>query len=263
MKNLSFGAMQAVYYLESKYVIDSEDNYCSVFNSKLQVNALYEREKGRYRFFVDRSNVFLDTKPVRKKTDMIIHEVGNSLYPLYLDVSPFLRIMNVSNFEEVKIRRQNRINSLLSENPSDDLEQYIRLSGKNLSDRKSFINSLYQDVFFNLYFRNIFTPTNDDEVRLMQWRNFPQPGMNQSYLYTVKSMEDKKVHLTGEVMRVNPDGNGTFDIEYKLGNEGEIRRIDGEIETFWERKSYIKRLSLKAETVKTGKPFLESVIVDD
>jgi hypothetical protein len=262
MEKLSFEAMQAVYYLESEYLIGNEVNYCSAFNSKLRINALYEKGKDRYRFFVDRSDVFLNGKPVRKRMDKIIYEIGKSLYPLYLVVSPFLRIMDVSNFEEVKIRRQNCADKLLNENPSDDLVRYIRLSGKNLSDNKSFINSLYQDVFFNLYFRNIFTQTADNEVRLMQWQNFPKSGMNNSYLYTVKSMEDKKVHLAGEVMKVDPDSNGAFSMEYKLGNEGEIRSIDGEIETSWERKNYIKRLSVKAETVKAGRPFLESVIID-
>lgn len=255
--------MQAVYYLESKYVINNEVNYCSVFNSKLRVNALYEREKDRYRFFVDRSDVFLDRKPVSKKMDKVIHEMGNSLYPLYLVVSPFLRIVDVSNFEEVKVRRQNCANDLLSENPSDDLTRYIRLSEKNLSDSKSFINSLYQDVFFNLYFRNIFTATSDDEVRLMQWRNFPRHGMNQSYLYAVKNIADKEVRLTGEIMKIDPESNGTLNIEYKLGDEGEIRNIVGEIEASLEKKNYIKQFSLKAETVKTGKPFLENVVIDE
>lgn len=263
MEKLVFGVLQAVYNLESRYMIDNEVNYCSVFNSTLSVKASYEKEKNYYRFIVNRSNVFLDRKRPVKKMDKIINEIGNSLYPLCLEVSPFLQIIDVTNIEEIKVRRHSCTTRLLNENPSDDLKEYIRLSEKILSDRKSFINSLYQDVFFNLYFRNIFIPTSDDEVQLMQWRNFPLHGMNQSFLYTIKNIEEKQVHLAGEVMKIVPESNGTFDIEYKVGDEGEIYSIGGEVETNYDKRNYIKRLSLRAESIKTGSSFLESVIIDE
>ena len=37
-------------------------------------------------------------------------------------------------------------------------------------------------------------------------------------------------------MKIDPDSNGTLAIEYELGDESEIRHIDGKIETFWREK---------------------------
>ena len=263
MERLLFGSMQAGYRIESKYIIDSEENDCSTYSSKLQVSAQYEKEKDNYTFILNRSEALLNGKPAGKLMDRIMCEAGSSLYPLHLRVSPHLWILDVLNFNEIKQRWQQCAGDWMAKAPSPELERYFRFSEKNLANSKTLITSLYRDTFCNLYFRDIFTPTGDDEVRLIRWQNFPEREMDQSYLYQIKPEEANRIRLSGEIMKIVPEHNGTFDTVYETGDQGEIQRIKGQIESEWEGTLYMKQWTLETETGQIAKQGYKSLILDE
>jgi len=183
--------------------------------------------------------------------DRMMLEAGNSYYPLHLLVSPRLGILDVVNFSQVKERWQVCARSLQERMPSPETARYFRFSAENMANSKTFIASLYRNAFYKIYFRNIFTPTKKDEVRLMLWDNFPEREMNQSYLYEVKPIGEDRVHLWGDIMQIAPEQNGAYDSTYETGSLGEIRSIAGEVSTKWKGSRYTKRLQLTADTLKT------------
>jgi hypothetical protein len=193
----------------------------------------------------------LNSKPAEKLMDRIMCEAGASLYPVHLRVSPKLWIQEVMNFDEVKQRRQTCIRNWLEKTPSSELERYARFSEKNMANRKSFISSLYNDVFYNLYFRDIYTPTVNDEVRLIRWSNFPERETEQSYLYSIKQDGASFIRLSGELMKIVPEHNGKMETMYEMGDEGEIRRITGKIEFEVEEHVYMKQFVLETEMNET------------
>ena len=254
--------MQAVYRMESNYIIDSEENYGPVFGSKIHIAAQYDKGKDIYTFIINQTEALLDGKPAEKLMDRIMHEAGCSYYPLFLSVSPRLWILDVPNFKEVKLLRQECAGNLRKKMPSPELERYFRFSEKNMENSKTFIASLYRNSFYKLYFRDIFTPAAKDEVRLIHWPNFPSRDTDRSCWYRVNPVEANKIRLSGQIMKIAPEHNGTFEAVYETGPDGEIRRINGKIETRVENKSYIKRLSLDAETSGTRKD-TGSLIVEE
>jgi len=255
--------MQIGYRIESKYIMDSEENYCSTFSSKLHVVARYEKERDSYTFILNRSEVLLNGKPAEKLMDRVMCEMGNCLYPLHLRVSPRLWVSDVLNFNEIKQRRQQCADDWKAKASSDELERYFWFSKKNTADSKTLIASLYRDTFFNLYFRDIFTPTEDDDVRTICWQNFPVRETDQSYFYRINPEGVNRFRLSGEIMQIKPEHNGTFDTVYETGDGGEIRRIKGRIESDREGTRYRKQWTLETETVQVAKRDHKSLISDE
>jgi hypothetical protein len=155
------------------------------------------------------------------------------------------------NFSDIVEKWGKNALELQQRMPSPELERYLRFAENNLADSRKFIASLYRNAFYKLYFRDIFTPTAKDEVRLIRWDNFPQREMNQSYLYQVASTNENETCLSGEIMKIVPEHNGTYESTYTTGTSGEIIRISGRIATELEGIRFIKHIQLASETVST------------
>ena len=261
MERLSLTTLSAEYNVESKYIIQSEEHYCSSFGSNIQLNAIYNTEDGNYHFTIKRSRVLLNGAKPSKLMDRLICETGDTLYPLTLKVSPLLEILDVFNFDEIKQRRQECVKSIAEKYPSYPVQQYIRMAEKNFAGKKAFIRSLYQDSFFNLYFRDIYTITPDNEAKTILWVNFPKREMNRTYLYQVKQVDDLQISTAGKVMKIIPEMEGDYDMTYVIGKHGEIHSINGTITSSNDRKDYIKQLSVNQIKLKTSTAKWESIIL--
>jgi len=135
------------------------------------------------------------------------------------------------------------------------------MSKNNVFDRRSLISSLYHDTFFNIYFRNVYTPTQDDEALPMIWVNFPEREMNRTYLIQIAPMTGNKVEISGNVMQIVPGQEGFCKVDYELGNQGEICYISGKVESGHHKKSYTKQFIVEAQNLKTDHHFTENVIL--
>lgn len=260
---MSFDSLRAIYRMHTLYTVDGGESYSSTFSSRMHLTAASSKEVGVYHFVVNRSEVLLNDKPADKLMDRIMHEAGCSLYPLSLIVSARLAILDVANYEEVKARWENVAAAILKKYPSPQIERYVRLSQKNMATRQAFVRTLYKDTFFNVYFRDIYTLTEKDEGRLIRWQNFPERETDQSYLYEVKRVGDKEVRLAGEIMKIIPGHNGTYDTTYTSGDKGEIHQIDGKIETSWQNRNYVKQLSVKADFIHVDTPDTGNLILSE
>lgn len=261
MKGLSFKSLSAQYIVNNTYIVGTEENYHSNFCCRYHINILYNDISCYYNFKIYRSDIRIDEKPVRKLMDRIIMEIGESIYPLSIIVSPNLEILDILNFKEIKERWHDCTKNLLEKYPSRQLERYVNMSKKNVSDIPSCINSLYKDTFFNVYFRDIYTPTEEDEALPILWNNFPRREMNQTYLCQVNPMKEHNICITGDIMQIVPSYEGYCTMDYELGKKGEIQDISGKIRCKYKTETYIKQISVKEENLKIDNHFAENVIL--
>ena len=262
MEKLSLTSLSADYGIESKYIIQSEERYCSSFKSSIQIKATDNRSDENYHFTVNRSEVLLNGEKASKLMDRIIYEMGNTLYPVSLKVSPLLAVLDVLNFDEIRLRRQKQIEDITKKYPSNNtVQQYIRMAAKNFTDKNAFIRSLYRDSFFNLYFRDIYTTTPEDEAKAILWVNFPKREMNRTYLYQVKPIDDSQIITAGKVMKIIPELDWSYDMTYTIGKCGEIHSINGKVTGSYNRKDYIKQLTVNQINLKTNTAKWESIIL--
>jgi hypothetical protein len=252
MEKLSFDSLRADYKVCSEYIIQTEEHYCSSFDCTLNITALYNTADENYEFIINRSNVLINGKEATKLMDKIICEIGNALYPLRLKVSPLLCILNVMNFHEIIHRRKKCIEKLTDKYPAYQIERHIMESGKNFSGEQKFIHALYQNVFFNLYFRDIYTPAQTDEAFPILWANFPKRGMNRTYLYQIKAIDESQINTVGEIMKVLPEQQGHYDMMYEIGKYGEIHAVKGKITGTDNTKEYIKQVCVESFNLKTN-----------
>ena len=246
--------------MESQYAID--DKLCSSFKCNISLEASYEKEHDFYYFRLDRRKVLLNNRKPEKLMDRIVYEIGNSLYPLKLKVSPYLQIVNVDNLKEIYSRWKACTEKSLQKNDTEQLRKYIRIAGANFFGKEQFIESLYRDTFVKLYFRDIYKQTAENERKLIRWDNFPEGKMNSSYLYRVEQT-DSMIRTTGEVMKILPDMEGTYQMEYKIGMKGEIGEINGSVDKLHNNKKYSKQITITAENVKAFDMNYKSLILDE
>lgn len=261
MERILFKALSADYLVSSKYIKGTEADYHTVFSAVYRLNIVYDEGNNRYNCKINRSDVLIDGKPVKKLMDRILLEIGDGIYPLSLNISPNLQITNILNYEEVKNRWTNRTRKLLKKYPSYPMTRYVKMSGKNISDREKLVDALYRDTFFNVYFRDIYSPTADKEAYPILWVNFPERGMNLTYLYEINPMKESKINTSGDVMQIVPGQEGHLTMDYKLGEKGEIHGITGIVESRHQNKLYMKQISVKSENVKTDDYFIENIIM--
>lgn len=256
MEKLLFKSLSARYLVRNEYIVETEENYCSVFSCRYKVNALYDEVSGYYNFNINRADVLIDGESVRKLMDKVIFEIGNTIYPLSLTVSPNLQIKDIINYKDIKERWTNCTKNLLQKYPSPQLRRYVSMSEKNIRDIPSLIHSLYKDTFFNVYFRDIYTSTPEDEANAILWVNFPKREMNQTYLYTVNSVAKNKVETFGSILKIVSTQEGHYSMDYELCKTGEIHTITGKVESKYQSKVYQKKISVKMENRPTGSSIL-------
>jgi hypothetical protein len=262
MEKLSAAQLSADYKVECKYLIQSEENnHCSSFECNIRLQAIYfEEEEAYYHFTIQRTDVLLNGKEASKLMDKVVCEMGDTLYPLILKVSPLLEILDVFNFEEIKLRRQNKAEEITEKYSEPVIEQYISRSDKKFVDKRAFIQALYQDSFFNLYFRDIYAKMSDDEAGAILWVNFPKRELNRTYLYQINA-DNLQIKTMGEVMKITPESAGEYAMTYTVGEYGEIHTINGEITSLYGTKDYIKQISVNQSKLKTSTTKWESIIL--
>jgi hypothetical protein len=261
MDRLTVETLSADYKIVGRHIIQAKENNCSVFSCNLNVRAFRLATEDGYKFVVQRSNVLLNGKKVTKLMDRVICEMGDSLYPISLKVSPELTLLDIYNFNDVVLRRKECAESMMEKYPASPVERYIHLSEKNFTNVRALIGALCRDGFFNLYFRNIYTPTREDEAYSIRWENFPERDMNRAYLYRIRAINEGKISVAGEIMKITPEFSGHYSADYTIGEYGEIQIITGQADTEYNGKRYVRQFSVEKSNMKTGTKKWENTIL--
>jgi hypothetical protein len=226
------------------------------------MDASYEKEPDCYCFNLNRSNVLLNDKKPETLTDRILYEIGTSLYPLKLKVSPFLQIIDVNNREEIYSRWKKCTEKCLQKNNTELLRNYVHTNEAIFSKKERFIELLYRDTFVKLYFRNIYRQTDEKEAILIRWDNFPESKMNSSYLYQLEKT-DSMIQTSGKIMKILPHQEGFYQMKYKVGTRGEIFEICGTVDNQHNGKKYAKQIAVTSENMNVFDLNYKNIILEE
>lgn len=239
-KEPNFYYLLGEYKLNSYYGIKDSGKY-SEFEATYSISLI--RDGKSFHCELDRSNVLINQRRPNKLMDQIMLDIGNSIYPIKMIIDSEMQIRDILNFDEIKSNWNICTQKYLEKYPSAEMDRYVRMATVNLTSKQNFIHALYQDTFFNLYFRDIISPIEEGEAKAIQWVNFPVKSRNSTYLYSFNSSENI-IHASGEIMKITPSQEGNYEMNYELGEYNHIDSIRGSVEGSYHHKHYEKKIEI-------------------
>ena len=228
MDGILLGKTDLIYGLKTEYRELKTQDYISEYSCIWHVKALYDNTVQSYEFSLDRSEVKINNREPEKLMDRIMFETGSSLYPVRFKVSKQMEISQIINYAEITGRWKETAGKCSDEYPGDVMNRYMEYSAASLSNPRTFLRSLYNDSFINLYFRNLYIlPQSEDERERIELNNFPLREMKSTYYCTIKAPEANMRKLEGTLMAIISDQKGTASIDYTYGKQGEPENITG------------------------------------
>lgn len=220
-------------------------NIESLYSAVFQIETAMADSEDRLFYNIHRRNLLIDGKKPRKLADRVMAILGDSIFPLLLEVNFENEILSVVNLQEVQERWNSISKDLLSKHPTVIMKQYITKGIHLLSDQKLFIESLLNDAFFNLYFRNIRRADDKNVSYTSNWNNFPKQGL-QRLIYCKQELIDwNTTKVKGKALKITPDTDAELNAIYKFDNTGKILSIQGELKSLYQNREYIKTIRIE------------------
>lgn len=220
------------------------------YKSKMVVEA--KKEKDNYLFtLTDRLDVTLNNNEPEKVMDYLMMQLGNSLYPLELNVSPVGEFGSIQNFENVRDNWNKKAGDLLKNNPTDAFKKYIEMSGRNFVNERRLKKVLCRDTFIQLYFQAW-----GGKMLEIDCFNFPSQSRKTTYFAQHRGDNTACYDLMPAFLEKNMKGAGGI-LDYKLSDAGEIEWVKAEFYLLTPTSEiYKKGVTIEADKehhrVKTG-----------
>lgn len=231
------------YFLSIRYY-ETSRNIESLYSAVFQIETAMVDGGDKLFCSIYRRNILIDGKKPRKLGDRVMTILGDAIFPLMLEISFENEILSVVNLQEVQ-ERWNRISKdLLSKHPTVIMKQYITKGIHLLSDQKLFIESLLNDAFFNLYFRNIHR-VDDDVSYASNWNNFPKQGLQRLIYCKQEQIDRNTTKVKGKSLKITPDTYAELNAVYKSDDTGKILSIQGDLKSLYQSREYIKTILIE------------------
>ena len=195
------------------------DNTNHTYSAKMDVYA-YRKDREHYIFkLLRRHDVLINEEKPEQTSDMVMLEIGDSLYPIELSVTQEGIIMAIENFSEIKERWTDKRNELLKKYPTEAFEHYLKTSENNMKDQQDFLQILQRDPFIQFYFMSVHRDT-----VIFVLRHFPFHGYHVDYYgikYKEQSIPTEKRYAvvpTSEVAHVRLTNGSLFIRQTKEGD---------------------------------------------
>ena len=219
------------------------------YSSRMMVSA--RRCDGHYEFTLEnRINVRLDGKPPAGIMDCLMMQLGNSLFPLTLQVSDDGKLYAVKNIEEVKQRWHKEADEMLKTHSTTEFKTYLEMASGNVAGEKQLVRSLAKDSFIQLFFLSY-----GSKVLEIDWFNFPRPGQKTTCYARRKA--DELNYILSPAFNDDEVEQAAGTLSYRKFPSGELENMKA---TFYlstrEGKVYRKGVTLVVDPgqrqVKTG-----------
>jgi len=206
------------------------------YSGKIDVEAK-RIEKEVYRFtLLRRSDVLVDESPPEYGSDIMMKEIGDSLYPLRFIVSNTGNISDLINFEEIRVRWTEKREELLRKYHTFEFEQYLKASIQNMATKQRFMEILQRDVFIQFYFFSL-----EKGAAELHLCHFPKNGYKTSYFAVPNQKTDKDHYLLHPVFLkeniLKTDGK----LLYKKTKEGDVVNMKLKVNMLMEDQTYYRR----------------------
>lgn len=243
MERLILQHLKTSYLFCSEYRRKDFEQAISDYRCRWLIKACYNAQTDMYEFTLDRKDISISHQENLKLMDKISMEMGNAFYPLQLLTVPTMGVQKIVNLGDIKRRWTEKAAECRLAYPGEVLEQYLEDSENNMSNDRKLCKYLYRDSFINMYFRNMYALTAEEEREFFEWYHFPQPNVLSTYFCTIEGSENKRI-FKGERMAIAPTQTGTASGEYLYGNEGDIREIKASFSAIYEQYEFEKRICI-------------------
>lgn len=142
--------------IKAKYSFVSEvikaSGECSVYSKIEQIETLPNLVEGLNFILRGSEDEYLNGDEL-SGFDAIMQKLGDSLYPIELQVLKTGKLKRVKNLSEINKRWNNEIKIILTTHKNAYwVERYINMTSKNIRSEESFLNSLSHNSFIQLFF---------------------------------------------------------------------------------------------------------------
>lgn len=240
-----FKQIKAKYNFVSEVVKPSGER--SVYSKTELVDALPNLVEGLNFFLKGSADVLIDGLGP-ENFDLIMHRLGQSLYPIELNVLKTGKIKRVKNFAEIQKRWGKECESILATHKNAYwVGRYINMTSKNICSEVSFLETLCRNNFIQLFFMEEGAVKQQVEL----WA-FPFADNHIRVEFNLASSDGTEYHYKSEIGKIDEkicSGYGDLKIAYtEKGQPAYIRflyRIEVSGEGFYSKRMTIKLLTDK------------------
>lgn len=218
---------------------------CSVYSKTELVDALPNLVEG-LNFFLRGSTDVLINGLRPENFDLIMYKLGQSLYPIELNVLKTGKIKRVKNFVEIQKRWSKECKSILTTHKNAYwVERYINITSKNISSEVSFWETLRQNNFIQLFFMEEGATKQHIEMSA-----FPCVNNHISVEFTLISSNETEYQYKSEFGKIDEkicSGRGGLGVRYTEKGQPEYIRFLYRVEVHGEGY-YTKRMTISLIT---------------
>jgi hypothetical protein len=222
------------YVVSAQHILPDDEVFS--YSGKIDIEAVRINKECYHFTMKKRHDVRIDDGDPEHGSDIMMKEIGDSLYPLKFVVSDTGKITDIINFEEIKERWTEKRNELIKNHYTSEFEQYMKASAHNMDDKQRFFEVLQRDVFIQFFF--LAFENNMAEFHLY---HFPKYGYKTA-CYAVKShnaaMDNYTIH-PAFVKRDVIKTDGT--LLYERSKEGDLRDMLLQIDMLMNDQTYYRR----------------------
>jgi len=170
-------------YYDVTITLTYPDRRQESYHSREHLIARYNRGQNCYSFkMLGRTDIKFNGEASEDVMDKLLTELGDALYPCYLQVNPYGEILQVKYFDEIKERWKKKAAELSKAHHTAPFEKYLQIARKNLKKEEIFRETLLKKTFNRCY----FLPENADRF-LLEVHHFPQRSDNTLFSFKLKS----------------------------------------------------------------------------
>lgn len=240
-----FKQIKAKYSFVSEVIKPSGER--SVYSKTELVDALPNLVEGLNFFLRGSTDVLIDgLEP--ENFNLIMYRLGQSLYPIELNVLKTGRIKRVKNFAEIQKRWDKECKGILATHKNAYwVGRYINITSRNISSEVSFLETLCRNNFIQLFFMEEGAVKQHVELYA-----FPFADNHIRVEFNLASSSQTEYHYKSEIGKIDEricSGQGELRISYtEKGQPGYIRflyRVEVPGEGFYSKKMTIKLITDK------------------
>lgn len=244
-----FKNLKSVYNINIRY---RKPDYTQFeYSTKLFLSA--KKNKQDFLFTLEqRIDTMLNRQPPRKIMDKLMLELGNSLYPIELNVNPKGSVISINNFKEIKERWIKKSKELYNKNKTQAFSNYLQMSAENIVNETMFIKSLFKDTFIQMYFLNF-----GSKIIEFEFANFPMQSRKAS-VYAIQTPFSKYNYTLESAFKEKDMKEVSGTLSFSTGEMGVLWDMTANLVLESDKEEfYYKHVSIKVDkdTLKTKTNF--------
>ncbi|NDV64655.1 hypothetical protein [Bacteroides sp. 224] len=210
--------------------------------------ARYDSTEDKYNITLEeRENVLLNNKYPKEIMDILMIEIGNSIYPIELETSSKGELLKIKNFEQIKRRWLQKTQEMQKQYETHPFKRYVEIASRNIQNENKFHEALGRNSFIKLLIKPL-----DLNSFLFSFDNFPQKGMKILYECTMRNNKSNGIVTEYSPNLIFPlDFKSDGYIKYTFSELNDIEKIEARFDLESpDGQKYAKLISINTDKQK-------------